>query len=243
MRAGEIRELGLRAGIGRGTRVLDLCCGIAGPGRYLTRTLGCRYLGVDRSERAIRMARQRALGLPCAFRVEQVPPVPAGPFEVVLLLETMLAFADKPPLLRGIARALEPGGRFGCTLEAGSPLTGPERQRMPGADTVWLTPPETIRPMLECAGLAVRWEDDVTAAHRDTAASLLRSYEADSAAIRAEIGSAEMDDLLTAHRLWVDWLSSGRVRKIALVAERGAIVSLPMTVSDASRTEPRRGAP
>lgn len=220
MRAGEILELGRRAEIGEGTRVLDLCCGIAGPGRYLAGTLGCSYLGVDRSEAAIGIARERAEGLPCEFRVQQVPPVPVGTFDVVLLFETLLAFADKHPLLRGIADALEPGGRFACTLEAGSPLTASERRRMPAADTVWLTPLETLQAMLKDVGLTVRWQDDLTASHRDTAASLLRAYEADAAAISAEIGSAETDNLLTAHRLWVEWLSSGRARKIALVAHK-----------------------
>jgi hypothetical protein len=152
--------------------------------------------------------------------VQQVPPVPAGPFDVVLLFETMLAFADKEPLLRGIAGGLERGGRFACTLEAGAPLTAPERGRMPAANTVWLTPIETLRAMLQEAGMTISWEDDLTASHCDTAAALLRAYEADSPAISAEIGSAETDDLLTAHRQWVEWLSSGRVRKIALVAQK-----------------------
>jgi SAM-dependent methyltransferase len=220
MRAGEILELGLRAGIGEGTRVLDLCCGTAGPGRYLAGRLGCSYLGIDRSEAAVSVARERAPGLPCEFRVQQVPPVPDGPFDVALLFETMLAFRDKEPLLRGIAGALEPGGRFVCTLEAGLPLTVSERDRMPAADTVWLTPLETFRAMLREVGLNVRWEEDLTSAHRETAASLLRAYEADSSAIRAEIGGTETDDLLTAHRVWVDWLSSGRARKIALVSQK-----------------------
>ena len=220
MRASEILELGRRAGIDDGTRILDLCCGIAGPGRHLARTFGCSYLGVDRSEAALRVARDRARGLPCTFLVQEVPPVPAGPFEVVLLLETMLAFAAKEPLLRGIADALAPGGRFACTLEAGPPLTESERQRMPGADAVWLTPLETMRTMLQEVGLTVRWEDDLTSAHHDVAAALLRAYEQGSASIRVEIGSAEADALVTAHAVWVDWLSSGRVRKFALVAER-----------------------
>jgi SAM-dependent methyltransferase len=220
MRAGEILDLARRAGIGEGTRVLDLCCGVAGPGRYLARVLGCRYLGVDRSEAAIRVARDRARGLPCTFRVEEVPPVPTGPFEVVVLLETMLAFADKEPLLRGIAGALAPGGRFACTLEAGAPLAESERERMPGAAMIWPIPIETMRTMLQEVGLTVRWEDDLTAAHSDTAASLLRAYDAHSGSIRAEIGAAETDALLAAHAMWVDWLSSGRVRKIAIVAAR-----------------------
>src|ERR1700704_4914254 len=60
MTAGEIRALGVRAGVGPGVAVLDLCCGIAGLGRFLTRELGCDYLGVDASASAVAIARERA---------------------------------------------------------------------------------------------------------------------------------------------------------------------------------------
>ena len=140
MTAGEIRALAAQAGIGPGVAVLDVCCGIAGPGRLVTRELGCDYLGVDASASAVAIARERADGLPCRFAVAQVPPLPAGSFDVVLLLETMLAFEDKDALVRAIAAALRPGGRFAFTLEEGPPLTPAERAAMPDADTVWLTP-------------------------------------------------------------------------------------------------------
>ena len=138
--ASEIRDLAVRAGIGPGVAVLDLCCGVAGPGRFIARELGCDYLGVDASAGAIEIAREHAAGLPCRFDVGRVPPLPPGPFDVVLLLETLLAFRDKEPLLAAVAAALAPGGRFACTLEEGAPLTAAERDEMPDADTVWLTP-------------------------------------------------------------------------------------------------------
>src|SRR5436190_1287845 len=100
MTAGEIRALGEQAAMGPGVTVLDLCCGIAGPGRFLTRELGCCYLGVDASASAVAMARERARDLPCRFLVAQIPPLPTGPFDVVLLLETLLAFEDKDALIR-----------------------------------------------------------------------------------------------------------------------------------------------
>ena len=31
---------------------------------------------------------------------------------------------------------------------------------------------------------------------------------------------ARLDELLAAHRLWSEWLATGRVRKLALVTER-----------------------
>ena len=49
MRGSEIRALAVRAGIAPGVAVLDLCCGVAGPGRFLKRELGCSYLGDDSS--------------------------------------------------------------------------------------------------------------------------------------------------------------------------------------------------
>ncbi len=124
MTAGEIRELAVRAGIGSGVTVLDLCCGVAGPGRFVTRELGCRYLGVDASASAVDLAVERAGDLACRFTVAAVPPLPAGPFDVVLLLETILAFKNKDALVREIFPALAPGGRFAFTLEEGAPLTG-----------------------------------------------------------------------------------------------------------------------
>jgi SAM-dependent methyltransferase len=219
MRASEILDLARRAGIGPGVTVLDLCCGVAGPGRYVTRRLGCRYLGVDLSASAVEIARQRAAGLDCRFAVWEVPPVPAGPFEVVVLLETLLAFREKEPLLHQIASALSPGGRFAFTLEEGAPMTAVEAAAMPDADTVWLIPEEQLVANLESAGLAVRWRDDHSRSHLETVDALIAAFEADREAITAQVGRRALDELLTGHRLWSRWLREGRVRKLAFVAE------------------------
>lgn len=220
MRASEIRAMADQAGIVPGASVLDLCCGIAGPGRFVTRERGCTYLGVDYSPSAIGLARQRAGDLPCRFEVSRIPPIPSGPFDVVLLLETMLAFPEKAPLLGETSRALVPGGRFAFTLEEGVPLTGRERATMPDADTVWLTPLPEMLSCLEQAGLVVRWQRDWSQPHRAVADSLRDELTRDGSQIAAQIGQQALDDLLVAHRLWSDWLGEGRVRKIALVAEK-----------------------
>ena len=220
MTAGEIRALAVRAGIAPGVTVLDLCCGVAGPGRFITRELGCAYLGVDSSASAVAIARERAGGLPCRFAVAQIPPLPTGPFDVVLLLEAMLAFEDKDALVREIFPALRPGGRFAFTLEEGPPLTAAERAAMPDADTVWLTPLDEMATTLERAGLVVTWQEDHSRAHRAMAQALMTAFAADAEAIAAQIGRRALDELLAAHRLWIEWLDAGRVRKLALVAER-----------------------
>ena len=220
MRASEIRTIADQAGIVPGASVLDLCCGIAGPGRFITRERGCTYLGTDYSASAIGLARQRAGDLPCQFEVSRIPPIPSGPFDVVLLLETMLAFPEKASLLREISQALLPGGRFAFTLEEGLPLTEAERERMPDADTVWLTPLQEMLTCLERVELVVRWQDDCSRFHRAVADSLINAFAVDATDIAAQIGGRALEELLAAHRLWSDWLREGRVRKIAFVAEK-----------------------
>jgi SAM-dependent methyltransferase len=220
MTAGEIRTLAAQAGVGPGVAVLDLCCGVAGPGRFLARELGCAYVGVDASASAVAIARERATDLPCRFEIARIPPLPAGRFDVVLLLETMLAFEDKDALVREIFPALRPGGRFAFTLEDGVPLTAAERAAMPDADTVWLTPLYEMAASLERAGLAVTWQEDHSRAHRAVAQALRDAFAADAEDIAAHIGRQALDQLLAAHRLWIEWLDEGRVRKLALVSER-----------------------
>jgi SAM-dependent methyltransferase len=220
MRAGEVRKLAQQAGVGPGVSVLDLCCGVAGPGRMITAESGCHYLGVDCSASALATARELAGNLPCRFERAHIPPLPEGCFEVVLLLETMLAFPDKEALVGEVARVLEPGGHFAFTVEEGRPLTQQERARMPGADTVWPIEVAELTGVLRDAELTVIWRQEYSSSHHAIATALLRCYRADSPQIAGEIGTQATADLIAAHQLWSDWLGSGRVRKFAMVAEK-----------------------
>jgi SAM-dependent methyltransferase len=220
MRAGEVRKLAHRARVGPGVLVLDLCCGVAGPGRMITAESGCHYLGVDHSASALATARELAGNLPCRFEHAHLPPLPEGRFEVVFLLETMLAFPDKHALVGEVARVLEPGGRFAFTVEEGRPLTRQERARMPGADTVWPIELAELTGVLGNAGLTVIWQQEYSSSHHAIATALLRCYRAGSPQIADQIGTQATAELITAHRLWSDWLGSGRVRKFAMVAEK-----------------------
>ena len=220
MRAGEIRRLARQARVGPGVSVLDLCCGVAGPGRMITAESGCHYLGVDDSASALATARELAGNLPCRFEHARLPPVPEGRFAVVFLLETMLAFPHKEALAGEVARVLEPGGRFAFTVEEGRPLTGPERARMPAADTVWLAELPELTGVLARAGLTVIWRQDYSSAHHAIATALLRCYRARSPQIAGQIGARATAELIMAHQLWSDWLGGGRVRKLAMVAQK-----------------------
>lgn len=223
MQASEILELARRAGITQASRVLDLCCGVAGPGRHIVRHLACGYLGLDYSASALEIAGQRARaeGLACSFEVAYIPPLPTGTnCDIVLLLETMLAFADKPQILSEMAGCLPVGGRLALTFEEGSPLRPSEQMAMPDSDTVWLTPLSQMLQWIEEAGFGLSWQHDCSRQHLQVAESLLTAFQAQEGAISSQIGARALHDLVEAHRLWVQWLRSGRVRKFALVAEK-----------------------
>jgi hypothetical protein len=91
---------------------------------------------------------------------------------------------------------------------------------MPDSGTVWLAPLDEVRASLEPAGLVVTWQEDHSRAHRAVAQALEAAFAADGEDIASRIGRRALDELLAAHRLWIDWLDQGRVRKLALVAER-----------------------
>jgi SAM-dependent methyltransferase len=193
---------------------------VAGPGRLITAELGCRYVGVDSSASALEIARGLAGDLPCRFEQAHLPPLPDDRFQVVLLLETMLAFPDKRALLGNVARVLQPGGRFAFTVEEGPPLTPGERAGMPDADTVWLIELAELTGLLGEAGLTVTWQEQWSASHSATATALLQAFRADAAEIARRVGTRAGTELIAAHELWSCWLDSGRVRKFALVAEK-----------------------
>jgi ubiquinone/menaquinone biosynthesis C-methylase UbiE len=186
----------------------------------ITAESGCSYLGVDQSASALAAARELAGNLPCRFEHAHLPPLPDGRFQVVLLLETMLAFPDKEALVNEVARVLEPGGRFAFTVEEGRPLTERERAQLPGADTVWPIELAELTRVLREAGVTVIWREEYSSCHHAIATALHRCYRAASAQITGQIGAQATADLIRAHRLWSNWLGSGRVRKFAMVAEK-----------------------
>lgn len=94
---------------------------------------------------------------------------------------------------------------------------------MPDADAVWLTALDAMAASLERARLVVTWQEDHSHSHRATAWALADGFAADADDIAVQIGRRALDELLAAHRLWIGWLDEGRVRKLALDAERAQV--------------------
>jgi SAM-dependent methyltransferase len=115
--AAETRFLWKALGLKKGSRVLDIPCGT---GRHAVRLArrGATVLGVDITPAYLREARRAAKRLPNARFVRgDMRRVPLrGEFDAAINLWTSFGYFDKPSddlkTLRGIARALKPGGLF-----------------------------------------------------------------------------------------------------------------------------------
>ncbi len=114
--------LALRAGIHRGSRLLEVGCGAGATSLHLTGWFGCHLTAVDRDEealaRAVAAARER--GLEDRARFLRMPAgrldLPQGAFDVALAWTTHNGSGRDDALL-GIRDALRPGGRLAIAEE------------------------------------------------------------------------------------------------------------------------------
>ena len=115
--ADEVRFIWKALGLKKGSRVLDIPCGT---GRHAIRLArkGASVLGVDITPAYLRQARRAARSLPNARFVRgDMRRIPLrGEFDAAINLWTSFGYFDAPSddqkTLRGIARALKPGGLF-----------------------------------------------------------------------------------------------------------------------------------
>jgi SAM-dependent methyltransferase len=225
MTAPEILALARAAGLGSETTMLELCCGVGGVALFLAEQTGCRVVGVDLEDHAVRLARdlalERGLGRQAHFLVGDAAALPLrGEVDAALLLETMISIQDKPRVLGEIRKRLRPGGRLALTLEEGAPFTDAEQRRLPGGDCAWLVEEGQFLRMLEAAGYRLLLCEDHTGDHAVLAARLAAALHEHRASISSALGAAAWQAALVSAECWHDWLARRRARKLALVAER-----------------------
>jgi SAM-dependent methyltransferase len=100
------------AGVGPGTRVLDLACG---SGELVAQAAGrgARVAGVDAAEGMVAIARRRAPTAELRVGPIEALPWPDGAFDVVLAVNALQFAADFVATLREAARVTASGGRVG----------------------------------------------------------------------------------------------------------------------------------
>jgi cyclopropane fatty-acyl-phospholipid synthase-like methyltransferase len=107
--------------IGAGSHVLDVGCGMGGPGVRIARLTGARVTGISVSQEQIRLANSFAESAGVTERVvfQQADamklPFPAQSFDATIALESFFHMPDRGQVLAQICQSLRPGGRLVLT--------------------------------------------------------------------------------------------------------------------------------
>jgi ubiquinone/menaquinone biosynthesis C-methylase UbiE len=154
-----------------GQLLLDLGCGIGGPGRWLAAERGCQVVGIDLTEVYCRTARdlsaqvrlERQTRFLCADALQL--PFAEASFDLVWTQHAAMNIADKARLYREVARVLKPGGRFGLYDVMAGPAGEPHFPVPWSSAAAWshLMAPEAVREAILATGLRQRHWRDLTA--------------------------------------------------------------------------------
>lgn len=156
-------EVAERLGVGEGSCVLDVGCGLGGAARAVADRYACRVVGVDLSSEFCRAASVLSAWLALEDRVAFVPadatglPFRGDRFDAAMSLHTGMNVVDKDAMYREIHRVLRPGAAF-VTYDVVQGQGGPVRYPVPwatGPDASHLVTMEEMTAQLGDAGFDV----------------------------------------------------------------------------------------
>jgi ubiquinone/menaquinone biosynthesis C-methylase UbiE len=207
------------AAIGAGTRVLDVCAGLAGPARFLASRRGCRVV-------AIELNAQRALG---AWRLTRLVrlhdrvrvvrgdatalPFGRGRFEACVSQEALLHIADKGAALGEMHRVLAPGGRLAFSdWIARAALGDGERRRL--HEWMAATTLQTLdgyRQLIGAAGFRAVAVEDLTDEWRVILRGRLEMFRAMREETVARLGEARYQEYDQLYGFFVGLIDAGKL--------------------------------
>jgi len=146
----DLRNLVTHLGLSKENSLVDLACGLGGPGLWVARETGTRLDGIDISSTAIEKARQRIAEFGLTGRAEfrvgdfAATGLPSDHFDGAMSVDSLYLVPDQTGAVHETARLLRRGARF--------------------VFTTWeVDLPSMIhdyRPLLEKAGFAVQHRDE-----------------------------------------------------------------------------------
>jgi MPBQ/MSBQ methyltransferase len=156
----------------RGSRLLDVGCGIGGPARIAAVDFGCSVHGVDLSPDFVRTAQHLTERVGLASLVQHrvasgdALDLEDGSVDRAMLVHVGMNIADKAAVFAEVRRVLVPGGIFGL-FEQMQTGDGTPTYPLPWADdprTSFLVSPEGYADLLGHAGFEVRLTENRTSA-------------------------------------------------------------------------------
>jgi ubiquinone/menaquinone biosynthesis C-methylase UbiE len=104
--------------LARGDTLMDLGCGLGGPGLWLARETGATVTGVDLASVGLRYAQARSASFVGGGRANYLVadavrlPMRTGSFQAAVGIDVFQGLPDKELVLAEVRRVLRPGGRF-----------------------------------------------------------------------------------------------------------------------------------
>ena len=227
-----VEALALRAAIGPGMAVLDVCAGLGGPARFLAHRFGARVTGVDLTHsRCAAAARLTALvrlsPLVRLVRADaQVLPFRAGVFDAALSQEGLLHVPDKGAVLAECARVLRPGARLAFSDWIARPrLAENERRRLSEwMAAVSLQSIDGYRRLLARAGFARVEAEDLSPEWIGILRGRLRMYRSMRAQTVARFGPAHYEEYNQLYAFFVGLVEAGKIggARLSAAADRAS---------------------
>lgn len=214
-----VEALARRAGIGRGSRVLDVCAGLGGPARFLAQRFGARVTALDlNAGRGVGCARLTRLvglrGQVVALRGDaQRLPFRRGAFTAVVSQEGLLHVPDKGQVLAECARVLAPGGRIAFSDWIASARLGDGERRRLGEwmAAVTIQTIGSYRDLLGRAGFAAVETEDLSREWIAILRRRLEMYRRLREQTVARQGQARYDEYDQLYTFFVGLVESGKL--------------------------------
>jgi sarcosine/dimethylglycine N-methyltransferase len=207
------------AGIGAGSRVLDVCAGLGGPARFLASRRGCHVMAVElNAGRAAGAARlTRLVRLHARVRVVRgdatALPFASARFDACVSQEALLHIEDKAAVLGEAYRVLAPGGRLAFTDWVARPTLGDgERRRLhEWMAATTLQSLDGYRALLGAAGFRAVSVEDLADEWRAILRGRLQMFRAMREETIARLGEARYREYDQLHAFFVGLIEAGKL--------------------------------
>ncbi len=209
-------------------RVLDICCGLGGPARYIAWKTGCRVTGLDlttsRVEGATALTEAAGLAAQVSFRQGNALALPFADasFTLAISQEAFAHIPDKPTLVAGITRVLRPAGRLVFSdILSRQPLGSDDARRLfDGMRFSDIATEADYRAWLQSAGLTVVQVTDLSEAWTGILVERHAMYRSLKEQTVARLGQAHFDRYDQAYEHFVGLYRTGVLAGALFHAQR-----------------------
>ncbi|WP_433975875.1 class I SAM-dependent methyltransferase [Tunturiibacter lichenicola] len=208
--------------------LLDVACGAGGPALRLSAITGCSIVGIDIHEQAVTtatsLAAQRGLVERAKFRSTDAAgrlPFSDASFDVIICIDAINHFSDRPRVVAEWTRLLKVGGRllFTDPITLTGPLTNAEVAIRSSAGVYLFVPYGYDESVIAQCGLRLLVSEDVTANMAKVAEARLAARASKSAVLREIEGDQAYDGQQEFLAVAACTAREGRLSRFVYVAE------------------------